>query len=204
MITALLLLSSALAARHEISADTGATATTDGVAWEWFNQGMNAPQPGLRAGYAVLRDRQHFGVVVGGSWNRSSQGTYGAYSEEDGMLIRDRLVVDRFGVNAKADYDVGGVFFPYLRAEARLLTAAARLDSEVSGGVYQTFHGVTGGGMGTAGFELMVPDEKLHMPVTVAVYMEAGYEGTANVKLGDLGSINLSGAVVRGGIGLRW
>ena len=62
----------------------------------------------------------------------------------------------------------------------------------------------TGGGMGTVGFELMVPDEKLHIPVTVAVYMEAGYEGVGDVKLGDLGSVNLSGAVVRGGLGLRW
>lgn len=203
MITALLLLSSALAARHEISADTGGTATPDGAAQAWFDQGMHTPQPGLRAGYAVLRDRQRFGVVVGASWNRANQYAYSGYDDENSS-IRDRLIVDRFGVNAKADYDVGGIFFPYLRAEARLLTAGARLTSNTEGGVEQRFHGITGGGMGTAGFELMVPDEKLHIPVTVGVYMEAGYEATANVKLGDLGSINLSGAVVRGGIGLRW
>jgi hypothetical protein len=50
----------------------------------------------------------------------------------------------------------------------------------------------------------MVPDEKLNLPATVAVYLELGYLAESNIQLGDMGPINLSGAVVRSGVGLRF
>jgi hypothetical protein len=206
MISLLLWLSAALAARHEISADTGGTVITDGPATSVLDFGSHTAQPGLRVGVAVMRDRQRFGLVVGGSWNRASQyGDGAAYYDEEGYSdgIDLRTIVDRWGVNLKADYDLVGVVFPYVRTEARLAHAATRT-SAADGGLTTSQRGLTGGGMFTGGFEFMVPDERLHIPVTVAVYVEGGYEAVADLKLGDLGTINLSGAVVRGGLGLRF
>lgn len=207
MISLLLWLSSALAARHEISADSGGTVITDGPATSVLDFGSHTAQPGLRVGVAVMRDRQRFGLVVGGSWNRATQRGAGAFYYDEveaySSEIDLRTIVDRWGINLKADYDIVGVVFPYVRTEARLAHAATRTSAGDSG-FTTSQRGLTGGGMFTGGFEFMVPDERLHIPVTVAVYVEGGYEAVADLKLGDLGTINLSGAVVRGGLGLRF
>ncbi|HMV65652.1 MAG TPA: hypothetical protein PKA64_02285 [Myxococcota bacterium] len=199
----LFLLAPALAARHELTFEAGTTVISDPAASTWFGAG-GEPQLGLRIGGAVLQHPTGFGLVVGGAWGRQAQAGYvtPSYSTLDGEYlqsdIRTRLLVDRFGLGLRADYDVRGVFFPLVRAEARLALVSWRLDESELG---LRGAGVAPGGRFTGGFEVMIPDRAL--PVTVGFTLEAGYEIDAPAKLGQLGTIDPSGPVVTAGGGLR-
>jgi hypothetical protein len=197
-LAALLAPTVAHAARHELSFEFGPSVPDDDDADAWFDV-SRTDALGVRAGGAALRDKKGFGLVVSGSWTRERNRTFTAD-------VESRLIVDRFGAGLKADYDVAGIFFPYVRADLKLASAAARLAP--SWDAIQVdpiqLHGLGVGGQFTGGFELMVPDEKLHLPVTVAIYLELGYLAESDIQLGDMGPINLSSAVVRSGVGLRF
>jgi hypothetical protein len=197
-VAALLAPTAAHAARHELSFEFGPSIRNDGDADAWFDT-FRADALGLRAGGAVLRDRHGFGLVVSGVWSRERD-------QRTTLDTTNGLVVDRFGAGLKADYDVAGIFFPYVRADAKLASAAARLTSDLDTTELDPIrmHGLGVGGQFTTGFELMVPDETLNLPATVGFYLEVGYLAESNIRLGEMGPINLSGAVVRSGVGLRF
>jgi hypothetical protein len=117
------------------------------------------------------------------------------------------LTTDTIGVGLKADYDALGVLFPYLRADAELVVLTHRLDDDRSTGRNVNQISSTGfapAGRFTVGLEAMLPDRRLGWPVTVAVYVEGGYEIAANTSLGDLGAVNTSGGILAAGVGLRF
>jgi hypothetical protein len=210
MFSLLLLISSAFAARHELTFEVGTTVVEDNPAQNLYGAG-GTPQFGLRVGGAVLRHPSRFGLVVGGAWGRTTtQGGVIPYTadwtveQSEYTEINTRLVIDRFGLGLRADYDVRGAFFPLVRAEARLAVVSSTLTSpydysDDALAIRQA--GVAPGGRFTAGFEVMVPDQ--HLPVTVGFSLEAGYEVNGRAKLGEMGFINPSGPVVTAGVGLR-
>ena len=202
--------SPAWAARHEISLEFSNTGHTDDKIRQLVGR-RALPAIGLRGGGAVLRDVGRFGLVIDGGWVRSVRS--GSFGLEDatGSEIRyagAALVTDLFTVGAKADLDVGNIFYPYLHAQAGLSSAAIKLDDDIRSdrNVNQLKEGaIAGAGLFSVGFELMLPDERLGWPVTAAWYLEGGYHLQSAHRFTDLaGSINLSGAMFRTGLGLRF
>jgi hypothetical protein len=185
------LATTAVAGRHELSYEYG---YTGGEAPMASLVGLERPHAfGLRAGVSALRLDNGLGLVVLASWDRTpSPRSYGV------ELFRGTL--DRWGVGAKLDGELFGFLFPYGRVEARLVHGATRVrNTEGSDGRYL---GVAPAGLFTGGIELMIPDQRL--PVTAALYIEGGYEVHGDLRLAELGSINLGGPVLRSGIGLRF
>lgn len=193
MIAASLLLASALAGRHELSYEFGVMAgdvDTAGQIGATRGHGF-----GLRGGVSALRHPSGLGLVALASWERQPGGSAWA----DAWSARS--TVDRWGVGLKVDAEVRGFFFPYARAEARLVHVATTL-----GGTTEDAHvgGVGAGGLFTGGLEFMLPDEHFGWPVTAALYLEGGYAPEGRVRMGDLGSVQLGGPTFRVGMGLRF
>jgi hypothetical protein len=204
------------AARNELSFEWMGTFPAD----RGFDGLYDAPRLdgyGVRGGYAVVRDKHRMGLVIDAGWNRARRGAraYGYdldYDESVGPAYPvDQLVArytaDTFLIGLKADVDVGNVWYPYLHAQAGLIAAGAQLDSDPSSdrdGNQLRDRALTGAGVFTAGFELMIPDRRLGWPVTAAIFAEAGYQLAGDLRFETFGGpLNPSGAVVRAGIGLR-
>lgn len=202
LLSLLLIAGPAHAARNEVSFEANNVVLTDDLPREIY--GVSAlPAPGLRVGVAALKDQQGFGLVVGAAWHRSQRGT-----QISGERSFDTfLTLDTVGVGLKADYDLLGVVFPYLRADAELLvTTHLTHDTAVTDEALAVNKrtGFAPAGRFTAGFEFMLPDRRWGWPVTAAVYVEGGYEVAGSTRLGDLGSLNFGGGLIAAGLGLRF
>lgn len=199
----LLTATDALAARHEVSGEFVANIHED-AATEVLTDAPVLPGGGLRGGGAVLVDRKGFGVVVDGGWTHAQRG---AFREGGSYRWADRLSVDTVFAGAKVDFDVRNVFYPYVHARAGVAIGQLQLDDDRdrddNPNQLRT-RGVAPSGTFGLGFELMLPDEAKGWPVTPAFFLEAGYMVSGPMRLGDVGSIDLSGVVVRSGVGLRF
>jgi hypothetical protein len=201
------------AARNEVSFEASNTIVVDDVLQDFYNvDGL--PAPGLRVGVAVLKDRQHFGLVVSSAWHRAQRNTrfdnddYD-YDDQEGptRAFDTYLTVDTFALGLKADYDIIGIVYPYLRADAELQLLTHRLDDDPDDADNPNQLVTTGlapAGRFTVGLEVMLPDKKFGWPVTAAVYVEGGYEVAGRAKLADIGSVSLGGGIVTAGLGLRF
>ncbi len=214
LLTAVLAASSiptAYAARHELTLQyEGASADSASVIQVSDASGFDGF--GLSLGYAVLRGKdaaalyrtKRFGLVVGLAWGHASRTreaftTAGAWS--------GRFSVNDIRVGAKADVDVGNVFYPFVRVEAGVVigTNALSLSDTSSSRAPVTGVGAAPEGVFTAGFEIMMPDRKLNWPVTFSWTFEFGGRVVGPMALGDMGgAIDLSGGVFRAGMGLRY
>lgn len=204
---------SAQAARHEVSFEFSDVSSLDGT---YNDLGVwRIPRFGLRAGYAALDHHTGFGLTALASYHHGRRGG-GVYVENDsqdfaynGQDTRYALTVDAWGVGAKADYDVRGFFFPYVRVDAEVQLTTFRVADQVYGtddadpNRIKT-SGVAPAGAFVGGFEFMLPDRTWGWPVTAGLYVEMGYEVTGQTRLGELGSVNASGVLVRSGLGLRF
>lgn len=212
----LLLATPAHAARHEVSFLFQGSFHQDGDnrLRSWFDAG-SSPSMGLMGGYAVLQDRSRMGLVIDLGWTHhgAQAGSADVGYDQWGVLpstnaanLDRSLDLEQFTVGAKADVDVGNVWYPYLHVQAGVLAGFATLsdpDGPDGSGVVQG-SGAAPVGIFSAGFELMLPDRKLGWPLTAAIFFEGGYRVAGPLSLGALGgSMDASGPVVRAGFGLR-
>lgn len=190
----------ASAARHEVSFDHELHLPTYGPDGRVFTNGPIS-RFGIRLGYAVLRDQRRLGLVTQLGWRRGVQGGID-------NSFRRTFATDVIGLGVKGDIDVGNIFYPYVAARAELVVGTAKLDGDTFADDNPTQfvqRGVGAGGQFALGFELMLPDQKLGWPVTAAIYVEGGYEVLSNMKLGELGTLDLrGGGSISSGIGLRF
>lgn len=206
----------AQAARHEVSVEFDNRFLLENDVNRTIG-GSSLQNVGVRGGYAVLQDQKRFGLVVGAAWQRSRRGgTRSWYDEEAaiqdsdarGAAFQVALITDTFLVGAKADYDVKGIFFPYVRVETGLVRASYKLDDDPrrDDNVNQySEQGLGGTGIGTLGFELMLPDRRWGWPVTAAWYLEGGGQVASVLRHPEFGAeTNVNAGLIRTGIGLRF
>lgn len=199
----------AWAARHEVSVEFHGNLHDSGDGLLHADGELAAG--GIRGGYAVLKDRRRLGLVIGAGWNR---GTVGSTFDLSGGTTGDRgsvlsvLTVDAITVGLKGDVDVANVFYPYVQLQAAVLVGTSFVDDDPSrdGNANELWaSGAAGAGILTLGTEFMLPDRKLGWPVVPAFYFEGGYQFASVLDLPDHGtSVDLSGAIFRAGVGLRF
>lgn len=205
------------AARHELSFEFQGVLHGAQDTWTTFRD-EGTGSFGLRGGYAVLRNKtppelarySRFGLVIDVGWTHGRHSTTINTSADDQGGLADMafaLTLDDLTLGAKADVDIANVVYPYLRADVGLLVGTARLDGNDSLDDNETLlkgSGLAPTGTFTGGFEILIPDRKLHWPVTAAFHVEAGYRVAGRMTLSTFGGeYRLSGAVFRGGFGLR-
>lgn len=203
----------AFAARHEISFEYVGDIHGD----EGVEQVVRSPVfhgLGLRGGGAVIQDRRHFGLVVDGGWTHARDATRisGSYADADYELSNPyytaALAVDTVVVGLKGDYEVRNLFYPYVHAQVGVAIGSLSLDDDSSRDDNLnefTRVGAAPVGLFGVGFELMIPDLPHNWPVTAGFFLEGGYEVAGNMRVGDAGGpINLSGGLLRTGLGLRF
>ncbi len=192
------------AARNEVSFDFSHTIARDSAVGRYFgSEGTSAY--GIRGGWAALRDRRHMGLVLQAGWRRSVQGAQiGVQGFDAGRFT---MSTDTFSLGLKGDYDVAGIFFPYVSAHVELVRAGARLEGSSSGREDVTRvarQALAPAGSFVGGFEIMIPDRRLGWPVTAAWFLELGYQASGRLVFDDLGDVRWGGAVVHTGLGLRF
>ncbi|MCB9666379.1 MAG: hypothetical protein H6732_19870 [Alphaproteobacteria bacterium] len=210
LLAGLLAAAPAHAARHELSYEFLGAFTSDLTLGEVFDTRL--PAFGLKAGGAVLRNgprTRRFGLVIDGGWSRASRGSrVDLYSEvfDRNTPFGATLVVDTITLGAKADVSVADLFFPYIHVQAALLHGRVLTDSDPDDHDDPFVDdGLAPAGLFTFGFELGPPDTHLGWPVTFAFYLEAGVQIAGGMTVGALGGpVDLSGAVLRSGVGLRF
>lgn len=219
LFTTLLGPSTALAGGHEVNLEVGML-THDNV----FSPALAPRSFGVSGGWAALSDARGFGLALKGSWHRTvtgaSFGSYGdLYYEEYGDAYNDEpfgstappltltYLGDSIGVGAKADYDVAGIFFPYVEVRALLHVATVRVDADASqeDNLNQVRRvGASPGISAMGGFELALPRLRMGLTAAPAIFVEGGYTALVPVGLGDFGRLRIGGATLRSGIGVRF
>lgn len=208
LLLGLLVAAPAHAARHELSFEFLGTFARDARLGQVFDTSL--PGFGFKAGGAVIRNgpRSHrFGLVIDGGWTRAGRSAQvDTGGEGQTGSFGAALVVDTITVGAKADVSVADLFFPYVHVQAALLHGRIATDADPSDrDAPYVDDGVAPAGIFTAGFEMGPPDTHLGWPVTFAFFFEAGVQVAGGMTVGTLGGpVDLSGAIVRSGVGLRF
>jgi len=197
-------LGAAHAARHEASFEAGIQGAPQGDAWEVASSSAYVSL-GARLGYAILKRDTGLGLSVSLRYTHQGGGAQGQPYLYGAEPWRERLDAHDIAAGARVDWGIKGFFFPYARVEGVAQVLQYRLDTgreTTEGSSIDSTLGMAGGASFMGGVEFIIPIRT--SPVTVGFTMEGGYDLLSNGKLGSLGSVNLSGAAFRGGVGLRW
>ena len=167
---------------------------------------------GIRGRGTVMR-KGGFHLAVGGGWTHTGRrtnlfaGSVGDIDSESPTRMSTRFTLDTFNVGLRVAYTFKERLTPYVDLEGMVARGGMRV---ASGRVSQTDvqhqreQAVSGGADLLAGFEAILAPTSFNSPIYPAMYAAVGGRVAAPMTFGDLGTVGLSGLLVRVGMGLRF